>query len=230
MAEDHGCKYCISTIQRNLTGSISECGPDKLLTTRLFFAIASPLAMAQLQELLGSMRQNNNILPIPELDSIDGALNALCISQDSSLIASIRTRLHLIDLVYKQQRMQYQRDSHQAFTDPETIARITSERFPLLERDAPEFRREYEILRRKLYDGRNWHMLALEFGKSIVYFLPGRGEFEISNTTHVNPQRSFYKELTPLLVSNECQNATLTIFWKSCVKSVSATTRSNASR
>ncbi|KAL3435056.1 hypothetical protein BDV09DRAFT_185329 [Aspergillus tetrazonus] len=213
-----GCKYSISIIQRNLTGSISECGPDKLLTTRLFFAIASPLAMAQLQEILGSMRQNNNILPIPELDSVDGALNALCISQGSSLIASIRTRLHLIDLVesYKQKRMQYQRDSQQAFTDPETIARITSERFPLLERDAPEFRRQYEILRRKLYDGRNWHMLALEFGKSIVYFLPSRGEFEISNTTH----------LTPLLVSNECQNATLTIFWKSCVKSVVASSES----
>ncbi|KAL6235988.1 hypothetical protein BDW75DRAFT_229917 [Aspergillus navahoensis] len=213
-----GCKYSISIIQRNLTGSISECGPDKLLTTRLFFAIASPLAMAQLQELLGLMRQNNNILPIPELDSVDGALNALCISQGSSLIASIRTRLHLIDLVesYKQKRMQYQRDSQQAFTDPETIACITSERFLLLERDAPEFRRQYKILRCKLYNGRNWHMLALEFGKSIVYFLPSRGEFEISNTTH----------LTPLLVSNECQNATLTIFWKSCVKSVVASSKS----
>ncbi|KAL2788485.1 hypothetical protein BJX66DRAFT_327057 [Aspergillus keveii] len=164
-----GCSYSISTIQRNLTGSISEC----------------------------SMRQNNNILPIPELDSVDGALNALCISQGSSLIASIRTRLHLIDLVelYKQKRMQYQRDSHQAFTDPETIARITSERFPLLARDAPEFR---------------------QFGKSIVYFLPTRGEFEISNTTH----------LTPLPVSNECQNATLTIFWKCCVESVGASLES----
>ncbi|KAL5332135.1 hypothetical protein BJX70DRAFT_408472 [Aspergillus crustosus] len=212
-----GCKYSIPTIQRNLTGSISECGPDKVLTTRLFFAIASPLAMAQLQELLGSMRQNNNILPIPELDSVDGVLNALCISQCSSLIASIQTRLHLIDL------SSY---SHQAFTDPETIARITSERFPLLERDAPEVRRQYEILRRKLYNGRNWHMLALEFGKSIVYFLPSRGEFEISNTTHVNHPRSFYKELTLFLVSNECQNATLTIFWKSCMKSVVASSES----
>jgi hypothetical protein len=78
--------------------------------------------MAQLQKLLGSMRQNNNILPIPELDSVDSALDALGISQGSSLIASIRIRLHLIDLVelYKQKRMQYQRDSHQAFTDPET--------------------------------------------------------------------------------------------------------------
>ncbi|KAE8393531.1 hypothetical protein BDV23DRAFT_170210 [Aspergillus alliaceus] len=200
-----GCKYSISIIQRNLTGSISECGPDKLLTTRLFFTIASPLAMAQLQELLGSMQQNNNILPIPELDSVDGMLNALCISQGSSLIASIQTRLHLINLVesYKQKRMQYQRDSQQAFTNPETIARITSKRFPLLERDAPEF-------------SRNWHMLALEFGKSIVYFLPSRGEFEISNTMH----------LTPLLVSNKYQNATLTIFWKSCVKSVVASSKS----
>ncbi len=180
--------------------------------------------MAQLQELLGSMRQNNDILPISELDSVDGALNALCISQGSSLIASIRTRLHLVDLVesYKQKRMQYQRDSHQAFTDPETIARITSERFPLLEQDAPEFSRQYGSLRRKLYDGRNWHMLALEFGKSIVYFLPSRGEFEISNTTHVNPASSYYKKLTSLLESNECQNATSTISWKSCVKSVAA--------
>ncbi|KAL2859767.1 uncharacterized protein BJX67DRAFT_387367 [Aspergillus lucknowensis] len=194
-----GCKYSISMIQRTLTGSISECGPDKLLTTRLFFAIASPLSMAQLQEFLGSI-----------------------------LIASIRTRLHLIDLVesYKQKRMQYQRDSHQAFTDPETIARITSERFPLLEQDDPEFRRQYEILRRKLYDGRNWHMLALEFGKLIVYFLPSRGEFEISNTTHVNHPISFYKKLTPLLVSNKCQNVFLTIFWKSCMKSVVASSTS----
>ncbi|KAL5333677.1 hypothetical protein BJX70DRAFT_48751 [Aspergillus crustosus] len=179
-----GCKYSVSNIRRNLTGSASECGTDKLLTTRLFFAIASPLAMAQLQELLGSMRQNNSILPIPEIHSFDGALNALCISQGSSLITSIRTRLHLVDLVelYKRKRMEYQRDNNQAFTDPETIAHITSERFPLLERDAPEFKRQYDNLRRKLYDGRNWHMLALEFGKSIVYFLPSRGEFEISNT------------------------------------------------
>ncbi len=184
--------------------------------------------MTQLQELLGSMRQNNSILPIPELDSVDGALNALCISQGSSLIASIRTRLHLVDLVesYKQKRMQYQRDSGQAFTDSETIARITRERFPLLERDAPEFRRQYDNLRRKLYDGRNWHMLALEFGKSIVYFLPSRGEFEISNTTHVNPPRSSYKKLTSLLESNEYQNATLTIFWNFCMKSVAASFKS----
>jgi hypothetical protein len=64
-------------------------------------------------------------------------------------------------------------------------------------------------------------MLALEFGKSIVYLLPSRGEFEISNTTHVNHPRSFYKELTPLLVSNECQNATLTIcgsFLRKCIE------------
>ncbi|KAL4918678.1 hypothetical protein BDW62DRAFT_210298 [Aspergillus aurantiobrunneus] len=208
-----GCKYSVSIIRRNLTGSISECGPDKLLTTRLFFAIASPLAMAQLQELLGSMRQNNSILPIPELDSVDGALNALCISQGSSLIASIRTRLHLVDLIESQR-------------DSETIARITRERFPLLERDAPEFRRQYDNLRRKLYDGRNWHMLALEFGKSIVYFLPSRGEFEISNTTHVNPPRSSYKKLTSLLESKEYRNATLTIFWNFCMKSVAASFKS----
>jgi hypothetical protein len=69
-------------------------------------------------------------------------------------------------------------------------------------------------------------MLALEFGKSIVYFLPSRGEFEISNTTHVNHPRSFYEKLTPLLVSNECQNATLTIFWKFCMKSVVASSES----
>jgi hypothetical protein len=182
--------------------------------------------MAQLQELLGSMRQNNNILPIPELDSVDNALKALCISQGSSLIASIRTRPHLVDLVesYKQKRMQCQRD--RAFTDSENIARITSERFPLLEPDAPEFRRQYDNLRRKLYDGRNWHMLALEFGKSIVYFLPSRGEFEISNTMHVNPPRSHYKKLTSSLESNEYQKVTLTIFWKTCVKSVAASFKS----
>ncbi|KAL6228991.1 hypothetical protein BDW75DRAFT_250289 [Aspergillus navahoensis] len=193
-----GCKYTISNIRRNLTGSASECGTDKLLTTRLFFARASPLAMARLQELSGSMRQNNSILPLPELHSVDGALNALCISRGSSLITSIRTRLHLVDLVelYKRKRMEYQRNNNQAFTDPETIAHITSERFPLLERDAPEFKRQYDNLRHKLYDGRNWHMLALEFGKSIVYFLPSRGEFEISNTMHANPPRSYYKKLT----------------------------------
>ncbi|KAL6228931.1 hypothetical protein BDW75DRAFT_235570 [Aspergillus navahoensis] len=196
-----GCKHSVSNIERNLTESASECGTDKLLTTRLFFAIS-----------------------ILEVHSVDGALNALCISQGSSLIASIQTRLHLVDLVelYKQKRMQYQRDCNQAFTDSETIARITSERFPLLGQDAPEFKRQYKNLRRKLYDGRNWHMLALGFGISIVYFLPSKGEFEISNTTHVNPPGSCYKKLTSLLESNKYQNTTLTTFWKFCLKNVAA--------
>ncbi|KAL2782964.1 hypothetical protein BJX66DRAFT_330924 [Aspergillus keveii] len=154
-----GYKFSVTIIQRNLPGFISECGPDKSLTTRLFFAIASPLAMAQLQELLGSMRQNNYILPVPELDS------------GSGLIAYIRTRLHLIDL----------QDSYQAFTDSETIPRITSERFPLLDPDALEYR---------------------QFGKSIVYFLSSRGEFEILNTMHVNFPSSQYKMLTSSLESN----------------------------
>ncbi|OJJ51986.1 hypothetical protein ASPSYDRAFT_52589 [Aspergillus sydowii CBS 593.65] len=57
--------------------------------------------------------------------------------------------------------------------------------FPLLEQDAPEFSRQYGSLRRKLYGGRIWHMLDLEFGKSIVYFLPSRGEFEISTVRRV---------------------------------------------
>jgi hypothetical protein len=52
-----GCKESVSRIQTILTASASGCPSDKSVTTRLFFAIASPLAMAQLHELLSAMRR-----------------------------------------------------------------------------------------------------------------------------------------------------------------------------
>lgn len=179
-----GCKYSVSRIQKLLTASASGCRTDRLMTTRLFFAVASPFAMAQLQELLTAMRRNENALPFPEVGSIDDVMYALDRSDGSGLIACIRSRLHLVDLIglYSRKRLHYQRGSSRAFADSETTSDIIAERFPLLERGSSEFKRQYEILRRRLYDGRNWHRIAQKFGSPIVYLVPYGGEFEISNS------------------------------------------------
>jgi hypothetical protein len=142
--------------------------------------------MAQLQELLSAMRRNENILPFPEVDSIAGAMDALDRAEAFGLIACIRSRLHLVDLVqlYSRKRLEYQRDGNRAFTDPETISNIVAERFPLFERDSSDFKHQYDILRRRLYDGRNWHMIALEFGISILYLVPFGGAFNIFNSAY----------------------------------------------
>ncbi|KAK9578586.1 hypothetical protein V6Z92_009259 [Aspergillus fumigatus] len=153
------CKYSVSRIQKILAACASGGRTDKLVTARLFFAVASPFAMAQLQELLTAMRRNENSLPFPEVGSINGVMDAL-----------------------DRKRPGYQRDSNQAFADSETMSNITAERFPLLERGSSEFKRQYDILRRRLYDGRNWHRIAQEFGSAIVYLVPSGGEFEISNS------------------------------------------------
>jgi hypothetical protein len=143
--------------------------------------------MAQLHELLSAMRRNENALPFPEVDSIAGAMDALDRAEAFGLIACIRSRVHLVDLVqlYTRKKLEYQRDVNPAFTDSESISNIIAERFPLFERDSSEFRHQYDILRRRLYDGRNWHMIALEFGISILYLVPFGGEFNIFNSTYV---------------------------------------------
>lgn len=192
------CKYSVSRIQKILAACASGGRTDKLVTARLFFAVASPFAMAQLQELLTAMRRNENSLPFPEVGSINGVMDALDRSDGSGLIACIRSRLHLVDLVelYTRKRPGYQRDSNQAFADSETMSNITAERFPLLERGSSEFKRQYDILRRRLYDGRNWHRIAQEFGSAIVYLVPSGGEFEISNSAHVIALLSISTKLT----------------------------------
>jgi hypothetical protein len=108
---------------------------------------------------------------------------ALDRSDVSGLIACIRSRPHLVDLVelYSRKKLDYQRGSSRAFADSETTSDIVAERFPLLERGSSEFKRQYEILRRRLYDGRNWHRIAQKFGSPSVYLVPYGGEFEISN-------------------------------------------------
>jgi hypothetical protein len=125
-------------------------------------------------------------------------MDALDRSDSSGLIARIRSRLYLAELVelYTRKRREYQRDSNRAFTDPETISNIIAERFPLLERSSSEFTRQFDILRRRLYEGRNWHGISQRFGGAIVYLVPSGGEFEISNSAHVNVLLSTSTKLT----------------------------------
>jgi hypothetical protein len=88
------------------------------------------------------MRRNENALPFPEVDSIAGAMDALDRAEAFGLIACIRSRVHLVDLVqlYIRKKLEYQRDVNPAFTDSESISNIIAERFPLFERDSSEFR------------------------------------------------------------------------------------------
>lgn len=70
------CKFSIVGIQKYLTCSPSACGADKLFTTRLFFAIASPYAFSQFAQLLKEMQRNDRLLQ-PRADSIATNLRAL---------------------------------------------------------------------------------------------------------------------------------------------------------
>jgi hypothetical protein len=108
-----GCKYSVSRIQKLLAACASGYSIDRLMTARLFFAVASLFAMAQLQELLTAMRRNENALPFPEVGSIDDVMYALDRLDGFRLIACIRSRLHLVDLVelYSRKRLDYQRGS-----------------------------------------------------------------------------------------------------------------------
>lgn len=55
------------------------------------------------------MQRNEDALPFPEVGSINDVMHALDRSYGSGLIACIRSRLHLVDLVelYSRKRLDY---------------------------------------------------------------------------------------------------------------------------
>lgn len=175
------CRYSVFQVQRSLAGSASTCGFDKFLTARLFFATASPLAVAQMQDLFASLRQNEKLLPFVRPRTIGGVLKSLDALGSSTLKSRFLTRYNLVTLVnnYTKAVNTNVHHSSRSFMDSEMLSRLVAKDFPYLSQDGPEFQKQVTNLRNKLYSGRNWYQMAKQFGIGILALVPFDGEFEI---------------------------------------------------
>ena len=175
------CRYSVFQVQQSLIGSASTCGFNKFLTAHLFFATASPLAVAQMQDLFASLRQNEKLLPFVWPRTVGGILKSLDALGCSTLKSHFLTRYNLATLVnnYTKAINMNVHHSSQSFMDSEMLSSLIANDFPYLSQDGPEFQKQVSNLWNKLYLGRNWYQMAKQFGIGILALVPFNGEFEI---------------------------------------------------
>lgn len=110
--------------------------------------MASPLAVAQMQDLFASLQQNEKLLSFVQPRTIGGVLKSLNALGSSTLKSCFLTRYNLVTLVnnYMKAVKMNVHYSSQSFMDSEMLSCLIANDFPYISQDGPEFQKQVSNL------------------------------------------------------------------------------------